>query len=303
MAVTLGVVNKFLYDIYGVNFKGSILDPKLQKIGELKKAHNAFNNFLSKKRVPRIDELLLVLPLLEVAVSWEMLKKEERMTEYFRKVCSQKISEANSGSAYRGKVFEIDMASRALLSDWKVSFPEIYTQGQKQIDTIFLTKSGFNTALECTEKRSTANLNEQVIQTEINDRCDKFNPKNVAMLEKIVGQIDSKILVIDITRDDYNGPPSSVIHCAETIKLCENIDGVVLTWRELEDYGDKKSIVVKYQNIGNIKRKYFTTTLRTEIVLQIGDITYFMRKYVEPEPTNGSWGKEESYSEWLKHQT
>ena len=69
------------------------------------------------------------------------------------------------------------------------------------------------------------------------------------------------------------------------------MDAVIFTWREDVIDGENHRLIAKYKTIGNMDKKYFSVTYAAEFHK---DRVFFMRKYVEPEPTFVKWGPEES---------
>ena len=193
---------------------------------------------------------------------------------------------------FRGTLFEIDMATRCLLSSWDVDFPEDYTKKGKQIDLLVEKPDGEKIALECESKRGTEVIDVEKLNENIQDKSIKFQPKHLELLG--IG-LDKKILIVDLTRSRYKIP--KILANIKEIKICDNLDGIVLTWREDFVENENHSLRIKYKVLGNVPDKYFSTTWAAEF--HKGPV-FFLRKYVEPEPGHGKWGPEETRESYLK---
>ena len=195
-----------------------------------------------------------------------------------------------ASSNFLGVIFEIDMATRCLLSDWKSEFIEAYTSKDKQIDLLIEKSNGEKIGLECTSKRATEELNLAKINETIDEKSKKFDPQCLILLPI---KLDRKVVIVDITRKDYGTP--TVLRDLDKITVGTSLDGVVLTWREDLVKGERHSLRIKYESLGNINDKYFTTTWAAEFFppTQERGPVFALRKFVEPEPKHGKWGPEE----------
>jgi hypothetical protein len=180
------------------------------------------------------------------------------------------------------------MASMCLLSNWDIDFPEDYTKEGMQIDFLFYKDNNHCKVIgvECHSKRYTRNLTIQKINRAINEKAKKFKQE---FINKLGFNLDEKLLIIDITTDNYSSP--KILEDLDKNKMSSKLDTVIFTWREDEIDGENHSLVVKYKIIGNSDKKYFSTTYAAE--LRKGPV-FFMRKYIEPEPRVIKVGPEES---------
>ena len=204
-----------------------------------------------------------------------------------------------SQTDFYGTIFEIDMASRCLLSGWDIRFVEDYVEQQKQIDFVFFMKNkpARVSGVECLSKRYTANsLTIKKINSDINSKADKYEEECMQKLSDKLGvSLDQRLLVIDITKPDYSIPDISVQ--LDTISRSSRLDGVVFTWRQDFTDGDDHSLRVQYKTVGNVDKGYFSTTYAAEF--HKGPV-FFMRKYVYPEPSV-SWVQPEERLEDYQH--
>ena len=138
------------------------------------------------------------------------------------------------GSNFRGTIFELDMATRCLLSNWEIDFPEDYTKEDKAVDMIAEKTDGEKIAIECSSKRGTQTLDIQKINETINEKDEKFQPEYLELLKT---QCKTKAIILDLTRSNYVNPIEQLD--LSEISSCNNADGVVLTWRE--DFSKKRT--------------------------------------------------------------
>jgi len=278
------IIDNFIRDIYECDFLKETLDSKINKIQEITIAHQTVRRIIDEKRMPFSEEFVEnVFPILEVAVQWDHLKKSKQMTSQFMQKCKKRMG--SSGSNFRGTIFELDMVTRCLLSNWEVDFPEDYTKKGKQIDLIVTKPNGEIIALECASKRGTDIVDAQKVNETIQLKNEKFESRYL----KLLGiQFTQKIVILDLTRHDYKLP--KILANVSKIRDCDNIDGVALTWREDIIENDNHSVRIKYRCLGDIPDKYFSTTWAAEFHKEP---VFFLRKYVEPEPKHGTWGPEE----------
>jgi len=133
------MINDFVKDVTGIEFIKVPIDKKFKTMCELKEAHEAIINIINDRRKPSISELINMYPLLEISAQWSALKNNGKISKVFLEHCRQKFE---THSDFYGTGFEIDMASRGLLSGWDIKFPEngIKKEGIKPIDFIFPMK-------------------------------------------------------------------------------------------------------------------------------------------------------------------
>ena len=284
------IVDDFIKDIYGCPLLGERMHPKIKatKIAELKNACNPMMDITSARRKPSPVEFMRhVYPLLEIAVHWSALKQEGKLTEDF---CKHAVDGMQHIDNFYGTIFELDMASRCLLSGWPIRFVE-YPKPKKgkQIDFIFFKKEKA-VGVECLSKRFTAILTLKKIQGGIDDHAKKFRPEHIAKLGLV---LDERVVVMDITRSDYHSPNKLLANLGKA-RVPNDLDAVVFTWREDQFEGDNHSLRAKYQTVGDAAQGYFSTTYAAEF---LGG-AFFMRKYVEPEPAWGAWGPEENVEDY-----
>lgn len=279
------IIEDFIRDIYECDFLKETLDSKISQIQEITTAHQTVRKIIDKNRPPFSKEFVEdVFPILEVAVQWERLKKSKKIPRQFMQKCTKRMG--SSGSNFRGTMFELDMATRCLLSDWEVDFPEDYTKKGKQIDLIVRKPNDEKIALECASKRGTDIIDAQRINETIQLKNEKFE---LRYLRPLNIQFTHKIIIFDLTRGNYE--PPQILSNTSKIRSCGNIDGVALTWREDVVENENHSIRIKYKCLGNIPYKYLTATWAAEF--HKGPV-FFLRKYVEPEPEHGKWSPEET---------
>jgi len=290
------LLENFIQDIYGCSFLQTPLNPKIGQISEIAKAHITIRNITNNLRFPYSEEFINdIFPILEVALQWDHLKKERKRMPIFLEKCRKRMGPPSSN--FRGTIFEIDIALRCLLSEWIIDFPEDYTKAEKQIDLIIKKKNNEIIALECTQKRGSDEININDINNIIEEKSEKFKTEYMKFLERYYNiNIKYKIIIIDITRRGYK-IPFEILNNLEKIIICENIDGIFLTWREDKVYSKKAhSLYIKYKSVGNLPDRYFTTTWCAEFRVRESGTVFFLRKYIEPEPAHGEWGPEESLS-------
>lgn len=275
------IINKFIQDVYGFDFIEDGLNGQTLRIVELKQAYGTIMNFIDNTENQFSDDFIrFVYPLLEIAVQWDQLKREGKLTETFLDRSKSKFKEQTN---FYGTIFELDMGSRFLLSDWEVNFNiEDYTKEEKQID--FVAYKSFTNkmmGIECTSKKFTSDLTVKKINRLINKKSKKFEDK---YLKQLSVPIDEKLLIIDITRANYQKP--TILSELDKIKVSSKLDGVILTWRELEKQGKNCTLKIKYECVG-MENKYFSVTYLSEFRFHDGKSEFLMRKYIEPEPQVG----------------
>jgi len=286
---TLEVIEEFIKDIYGSTFLGGKLDDRISRIEEIMRAYQVLQKgkgIREEQADFSKDFMENVLPLLEVAVQWKYLKQSGKISNEFMEQCRRRMRA--SGSNFRGAMFELDMATRCLLSNWEVYFPETSIKNIKTIDLVVKKTEEEVVALECVSKRGTGVIDIQKIEENIQKKKDKFKPENLQLLNM---QFAKKLIVIDVTRPDYKRP--AVVREISKIGNMPYIDGIILTWRE--DVIDKNghSIRIKYKCRGEIPDEYFSVTWAIEIRKRPHGLVFFFRKYIEPESSHGAWGPEE----------
>lgn len=284
------IVDDFVKEVYGFNFIKKPMEHKIAKIRELKHAYDTIMRINQSQRRPLPNEFVkYIYPLLEVSVQWAELKKEKFFKAFLEK-CKQRVK---TQSNFYGTIFEIDMASRCLLSNWGIGFVEDYTKEGKQIDFVFYKENKHDkvAGVECLSKRyAESGLTIDKINTDINAKAKKFRQEYIG---KLGIPVDERLLIIDITTTDYSSP--KILEDLDKTEKSSKLDAVIFTWREDIIDGEDHSLRAKYKTFGNIDKKYFSVTYAAE--LHKGPV-FFMRKYVEPEPTFGKWGPEESIEDY-----
>ncbi len=285
------MVQDFIKEIFECNFFSEPADKRIKQISILMNARWAINQIM-KERWKTFDKEFMkyVFPILEVVVQWNELKKSGRLSDEFVERCKERMT-TGASSNFLGVIFEIDMATRSLLSGWKADFLEDYTGKNKQIDLLIEKPHGEKIGLECTSKRATEEINTVKINETISEKNEKFNTDHVTLLPT---KLDMRIVIIDITREDYGTPV--VLRDLDKVVIGPNLDGGVLTWREDLVEGTRHSLRIKYESLGNIDKDYFTTTWAAEFFppTQERGPAFALRKYTEPEPQHGEWGPEET---------
>ncbi|MEN4006029.1 MAG: hypothetical protein PQ975_11855 [Methanobacterium sp.] len=278
------IINNFVREIWEFDLIEEPMNHKLTRIEELKNTHRAIMNINHNLRKPFPDEFVkYVYPLLEISVQWAELKKKGELTEGFLERCKQRVK---TQSNFYGTIFEIDMASRCLLSDWNVDFVEDYTKEGKQIDFLFHKESKV-AGVECLSKRYTKDsLTIDKINIDINKKAKKFKQEYI---EKLKIPLNERLLIIDITTAGYSSPKIlkelEGTRSSSELGRSSELDAVIFTWREDIIDGKNHSLRVKYKIFGNIDMKYFSVTYASEFHVTNKGSVFFMRKYIEPEPT------------------
>jgi len=173
---TLEVIEEFIKDVYGSSFLRGKLNGKIRQIEEIMRAHHVLQRAISGKQVDFSKDFMEnVLPLLEVALQWKHLKQSGKISRKFMEQCREKMTV--SGSNFRGAMFELDMATRCLLSNWEVCFPETYIKNVKTIDLIVKKTEKEIIALECASKRGTNIIDVQKIKENIEKRKTNLSRK------------------------------------------------------------------------------------------------------------------------------
>jgi hypothetical protein len=279
------IIDDFVKEVYGINLIEKSMDPKIANIKELKEAYNVIMEINNSQKKPFSKQFIkFVYPLLEVAVQWSVLKNENKSTRKFVEKCKKRVK---NQSNFYGTIFEIDMASRCLLSDWQINFIEDYAEQRKQIDFIFFKSDKQDTVLgiECSSSRYTQeNLTVEKINKKIKKKAQKFKKEYI---EKLDFSLDKKLLIIDITTNNYVFP--SILENIDKIRRNDKLDAVIFTWREDIVDGENHSLITKYKTIGNNDDKYFSVTYAAEF--HKGPV-FFIRKHIEPEPKVICVGKE-----------
>ena len=284
------IIHDFIKEVYGFDFIKKPMDHRIAKIRELKNAYDTIMKINQVQRKPLPNEFVkYVYPLLEVSVQWAELKKKEFFKPFLEK-CKQRVK---TQSNFYGTIFEIDMASRCLLSNWDIEFVEDYTKEGKQIDFIF-HKHDKVAGVECLSKRyAESSLTIDKINTDISAKAKKFGQEYIG---KLGIPLDERLLIIDITTADYSSP--KILEDLDRTRKSSKLDAVIFTWREDIIDGENHSLKVKYKIFGDIEEKYFSVAYAAEFHMTNKGPVFFMRKYVEPEPSCGKWGPEERIEDY-----
>jgi hypothetical protein len=170
---------------------------------------------------------------------------------------------------------------------------EDYTKPEKQIDFVFYKVSEV-AGVECLSKRySEDRLTMENMNKDISEKEEKFKPQYI----KALGiALDKRVLIIDITTSAYSQP--TILNDLARTRVSSKLDGVVYTWREDIVNGENHDLIVKYETFGDIDKVYFSTTYAAHFHLTNKGPVFFVRKYVEPEPTWGECGPEESAKDY-----
>lgn len=271
-------VYNFIDEVYEIDLTKPSIDSKIKKNKELKNAYKTIKDITLKKRMFLSDEFFkYIYPIFEVSEQWYRLKSTQGITEDFFEKCKQRVK---TQSNFYGTIFEIDMTSRIMLSNWDIEFVEDYTSENKQIDFLILNEKYEYIGIECLSKRYTNNLTIKKLNNDIHEKSKKFNKK---YLNEMNVTLDKKVLIIDITRDDYSKP--NILLELDDIKISSKIDAVIFTWKEDHIHNKGHKLLPKYEIKGDMDDKYFSVTLAAEFVISDNGPVFFMRKYVEPEPT------------------
>jgi len=272
---TFDKINEFVIDLYDIDFRRRNNIRRIKKIKELWNAYETIWNIINGKRKPLpLEFVKYIYPLITVSIDWFTLKYEEKLTHEFLMKCKRRVKTQTN---FYGTIFEIDMACRAILSDWEVIFVEDYTKEGKQIDFVFIngdTKMG----VECLSKIS-GEIDIRKVNKSIEKKADKFKHE---YLKNLGISRDKRILVINITTENYQKP--DIIPRLNEIIIDNKLDAVILTWREDIWKNQNHSLLVKYVTLGNYKKEYFTTTIAADFIVVNNKPYSFMRKYIEPNP-------------------
>lgn len=131
MSKSFLLIEQFLQDAYDLNFSQP-LNKIISSIKELKIACGIIINIIKENRKPTITELILLFPLLKVSFTWSQLKlnKSRNNEKFLKRIIKRLKNDVDQGNFY-GTIFEIDMASRCLLSNWTIEFIEKNPKGTK----------------------------------------------------------------------------------------------------------------------------------------------------------------------------
>lgn len=287
------IISDFVKDMWESDFLVKALNPTISRIPELKRAYQTMISILNERRKPSTRELTEdIYPLLEVSVPWKRLKDDTKLPPYFLSHYRPRLKTQGN---YYGSIFEIKIASFCLLSGWDIAFPEDYTEKEKQIDFVLVSKAQPHTvAVECTSKRLTQDLTYEKLKKTIEEKAKKFKPECIDRLsKKLPTNIDEKLLVIDITRADYSNPKILGDLSDFDRKVAgSTFDGVTLVWTEDIPEESDHSLRPKSRTSG--ASIPFAPEVATEIHATKDGSVLFTRKYVEPEPAWGVWGHEET---------
>lgn len=292
------IIYDLIRDIYGFHFLKEPMDARIAETGiqELNNAYDTMISIIHDKRKPFSQEFVRnVYPLLEIAIHWNKLKNFNKLTDEFLAHSRNRMQKMQN---FYGTIFELDMASRCLLSNWRIDFIEDTTKrGEPQIDFIFYTENRV-IGIDCMSKRLSGiytpeNLTIDKINNDIHNHAQKFKPEYISNLGIVLNE---KLLIMDITRKDYQHP--ELVSSLKDTQMPSELDGVVYTWREDFADGENHSLIVKYCIIGSLDRMYFSTTYAAEF----RPSAFFMRKYVYPEPRVGTPGPEETIEDYYRKQ-
>jgi hypothetical protein len=276
------IIDDFVRELYGFNIVTGPIHGISWKIKELKKAHDIILRLNKSKSNPLPNDFIkFIYPLLEVSFQWTEIKKESHFKEFIE-TCKKRVGKQTD---FYGTTFEIDMASRCLLSDWNIKYVEDYSKEGKQIDFLFYQGSIHDklVGVECTSKRSSVDaLTIDKINKTIKKKAKKFKPEYI---RELCIPLDERLLIIDITTENYSSP--KILEDLDKTQVANPLDGVIFTWKEDIINGDNHSLLTKYATVGNIKKDYFSATYAAEIHKSHDGFVFFIRKYIEPEPM---WG-------------
>jgi len=280
-------IDKFVHELFDVHL---LTDQEIKDIVELKNAQKTILDFRSGKiNITSSDYLKYIVPLIEVLLPWEEIKKRENRRDYgsFITNCKRRVA-AKKQSDFYGVMFEVDIAARCLLSGGDVSFVEKKTSDYRQIEFIF-TKKGIKIGIECKSKRATHELTIDKLNRDILDRAEKFKEEN---LKQLGIDLDKKIIIFDITRKNYQ--PPQIANKIREIKVSDELDGIFLTWRELKSCDNGYSIETRYEPVGNVTKEDFPSmSYAFEIQQKNHGFVFFARKFTDSNPPSfksyGTW--------------
>jgi len=171
-----------------------------------------------------------------------------------------------------------------------VNFTEKKDSDYKQIDLVF-TRNGISMGIECKSKRATDKLTIHKLNEDILDKVEKFKDEN---LKQLGIALDKKIIIFDVTRKNYQLP--QVVNKLQNINISDEVDGIFLTWRELEPCDNGFSVKTKYEPVGNITKEDFPSiSYAFEIRQRNYGFVFFARKFTDFNPPSFK-----SYGSWMK---
>ena len=289
MPSSLKKINNFVHELFGIYL---LTNKKIGDIAELENARKTISGFLSGEiNITSSSYLENIVPIIEVLLPWNELKKKRDNHNYNRFItnCKRRVA-AKKQSDFYGVMFEVDIAARCLLSGGNVNFIEKKHNDYKQIEFVF-TKNGISMGIECKSKRATDKLTIHKLNEDILDKAEKFKDEN---LKQLGMALDKKIIIFDITRKNYQSP--QVVNEIQKINVSEELDGVFLTWRELESSDNGFSIKTRYEPVGNTTKEDFPSiSYAFEIRQRNRGFVFFARKFTDFNPPSFK-----SYGAWTK---
>lgn len=276
MSKTFSLLFDFISEFFGN--PNTIQEIKLKKNIEIWETVKIVRRIITEKRKPTINELFSIYPTIYTAVQWNDLKNNAEYIDFIAK-CKERIKN------YNGTIFELDIISRAYLSGWKIGFIEDTTKPEPMIDFIFINKSAKkNAAVEIFSKKSSIeSLTIKKINNQIKKRSRKFKSKFFQDLENQY-QIDKKILIADITTENFNRP--DILNQHNDIKLSSQIDDIIFTWTNLSENDGNYRLVPKYFSFINLDKVYFPLLYTVEI-MPGPKIFFYKSTITEPTVTIG----------------
>ncbi len=264
---------------------------KINSYAELARAKTAYLNIMKYGWQYESGYVEDVFPIIDVALQWDNLKNSGKVEIVFLEECRKRM--AVDSSNFLGFLFEMDMATRCILSGWKCRFLEDRRNNRKQmIDLIVEKRDGTTMGLECSSKRGTTTLDMNDVSQTVLEKSTKFSEGN---LSEIGTKLDKKIIILDVTQRGFR-KPEELLKEFEKTEIPELVDGIILTWRESFPFETEQNrmMPIKYAQKGDLPNNYFTTTMCAHLSHQNGEPIFFFRSYVEPEPRPSSVGPEES---------
>lgn len=305
-------IDDFIKALYGIRLMENPMPDPFQDIAELSNAYNVMMNVVKERRKPITPEFVQhIYPLVILALQWDDLKKQGKLTAKFRRRCRQRVATSDN---FYGTMFEIDMASRFLSSGWDVGFVEDYVQEGKRID--FLCSRGSElgkiVGVECFSKRyadrnTQGSVTIKRLNSNIRGKAKKFEERYT---KKLGIPLNERVLYVDITTTDYS-PPTVLGDLERGIEVSSGLDAVVFTW--IEEQPPKRTAHIprqlheKYKVVGRIKKDNFPSSYVLAIVERPDALGYameafYIRPHVYPEPKI-SVGQPESLEDYERKQT
>ena len=256
----LKMVEDFIGEVYGVErFFETPIESKLERIGLLKESHHLVHE--KWEQDPSIKEVRpqtsvfdlidnleqfpleqcerQLLPLIEAAFVWNLVKEAGEATAKFRQDLATAISRGDIGSFY-GYLFEAYVSGLYVYSGWVPVRPSDAApkSDEGRLDWVF-KKGERMIGIECKDKRTSLAGGDNPTWVGVADVVKDARPK----FQPWAGKLDRSLVFVNLTRPDYLRPTVSELGAItwesptigrfeDSFGLSPELDGVVLYWRE-----------------------------------------------------------------------